>query len=824
MSHHPHLQAPVILLVDDSLDNLTITTQVIQDAIPRALISTIDRPQEVMGFLAKTEVDLAIVDVQMPTINGLDLCKQIKAKQDIHTPVLLITSHGADASLKARGLAAGADDFISRPLDNVELIARIKVALRIKQAEDQRKLATRQTVDQFNAVFNSSSDCILIWDKEYNYIYANTAAITHVGANPDNVIGKNIRDGLGHTPDFMHIWMERIDTVFATGERLRVQDTTHLKGQLIHTDSTVSPILNSDGSVQSVCVISRDISQLKKQEMEISIREQISTAFHLHQKEETLYDAVLDIARKAVDSPLGVFGYLRHADLLVCPSMTSSVWAQCAMADKSISFPRERWGGQWGKALRTGKTQWANDSFHVPKGHVTIHCSMSTAIIYGGRPIGLLQVANKEGGYTERDVQQLESIANQCAPILKARLDKQKAQRLQQQALDDYTDLYNNVPAMLVSVDAETGQITQCNQALLDTLGYTRHEVIGKQTDAFYPEDVRRQTDEIVRQTLKDKGQFTNKEILIQRKDGSTLPVTIDVSAIRDDHGNSIGSSTVIHDISDRKELERQMILTTKMTTIASLAAGVAHEINTPLSGILQASQLITMGLDPQDEYNRTTAEECGLDLEALQRYFKQKELDYFLKGIEQSANKAATIVTDLLHFSRPQDTTYEKTDINGLLDQSITLACTDYTLKKKYNIANVTFHRQYDQNLAPVHCIPMEIEQVFINLIKNSCQAMARNHGPETPEITISTRKRGEWVLIKIQDNGIGLPEEEVDRIFEPFFTTKDIGEGTGLGLSVCYSIITDKHGGKITAATQPTGGTLFKIQLPYDNQECQP
>ena len=125
--------------------------------------------------------------------------------------------------------------------------------------------------EQIKAIFESSADCILVWDKNYKYLYANQAAIHHVGTTPDKVIGKNIRDGLGHIPDFMHLWMSRIDQVFSTGESMRVEDTMPVGERLVHSQSVLSPIRYPDGRMFAVGVVYRDITEQKR--MEAALRE-----------------------------------------------------------------------------------------------------------------------------------------------------------------------------------------------------------------------------------------------------------------------------------------------------------------------------------------------------------------------------------------------------------------------------------------------------------------------------------------------------------------------------------------------------------------------
>ena len=443
---------------------------------------------------------------------------------------------------------------------------------------------------------------------------------------------------------------------------------------------------------------------------------------------------------------------------------------------------------------------------------------MATAIIYDEKVIGLLQVANKKQEYTEKDKHLLESIACTIAPILQARLDQRHAETKLQNALNEYSDLYDNAPDMFLSVEAGTAQILQCNQTLLDTLGYEKDEIIGHPVFMLYHPDCSDECKNDVFPTFCRTGTISHRELLLQRKNGSSLPVSLDVSAVRDADNKIIQSRSIFHDISHRKQLEKQVIITEKMTTIAGLAAGVAHEINTPLSGILQSIQLIEMGLDPAGEQNRTVATNIGIDLVKLQEYLQKKELNYFLNGIKESATTAARIVVDLLQFSRPQENILARADLTELIERSIELARADYSLKKKFNIINVDFLRQYSHEPLHVNCLAMEIEQVIINLIKNACQAMVGENGPASPQIRLRTKQRGKMAVIEVEDNGPGIDEKFRDQIFDPFFTTKDVGEGTGLGLSVSYSIITDKHGGSIRAEPIPEKGTRFVIKLPME------
>ena len=245
----------------------------------------------------------------------------------------------------------------------------------------------------------------------------------------------------------------------------------------------------------------------------------------------------------------------------------------------------------------------------------------------------------------------------------------------------------------------------------------------------------------------------------------------------------------------------------------------MAHEINTPLSAIIQSILVITNALDSGRPDNRQAAADCGIDLDRVNEYFRRTEIDFFLNGVRESAIKAANIITSLLDFSRPHKGDMKMVDINELLNSAISLARADYDLKKKYDILNFTIQREYDPQLPLVTCVPMEIEQVILNLLKNAVQAVVDGGNAEKPHLILRTGKEEGSVRIEVEDNGPGIDEEEQKHIFDPFYTTKEVGVGTGLGLSVSFAIIHDKHHGTIEVESVPGNGAKFIIKIPVDN-----
>jgi signal transduction histidine kinase len=284
----------------------------------------------------------------------------------------------------------------------------------------------------------------------------------------------------------------------------------------------------------------------------------------------------------------------------------------------------------------------------------------------------------------------------------------------------------------------------------------------------------------------------------------------------------SVGAVLRIDDVTSRVQIEKMMVQTEKMLSVGGLAAGMAHEINNPLGAILQGCQNVQRRISADLAKNQEVAHELGMDLNKVQAYLEARGIPEFLARIQEAGVRASKIVTDMLTFSRRSDLNYIDVNVADLLDKTIRLAESDYDLKKKYDFKLVEIERDYDPALGSMQCDQTEIEQVILNLLRNSAQAMA-SHPEEgkAPKIILRTQQEGDSAIIEVIDNGPGMDEEIRKRIFEPFFTTKEVGVGTGLGLSVSYFIITDQHRGSLNVDSAPGEGAHFVIQLPLKQDE---
>ena len=277
------------------------------------------------------------------------------------------------------------------------------------------------------------------------------------------------------------------------------------------------------------------------------------------------------------------------------------------------------------------------------------------------------------------------------------------------------------------------------------------------------------------------------------------------------------GAVIRIDDITQRLSLEEMMVQSEKMLSVGGLAAGMAHEINNPLGAILHNVQNIRRRLSPELTKNQDLAVEAGIALDDVNAYLQSREIPQLLDGIAQAGSRAAKIVSHMLAFSRRSNRQLAPCDLPQLIDQALEIAGNDFDLTESFDFKAIAIERDFDPQLGPVLATANELEQVLLNLLKNAAQAIhLRDDASEPGRITLRTRLNPPWAEVQVEDNGIGMPEPVRKRIFEPFFTTKEVGQGTGLGLSVSYFIVTNNHKGQLEVQSSQGQGTCFTLRLP--------
>src|SRR2546425_4220176 len=342
--------------------------------------------------------------------------------------------------------------------------------------------------------------------------------------------------------------------------------------------------------------------------------------------------------------------------------------------------------------------------------------------------------------------------------------------------------LVDNFPDLILVLDAAS-HYTFVSPRCKEVLGYdvedTQQMEFGGRT---HPEDLPAVLS-LYKDIIAGKQIFASLEIRVRHKQGEWRRIRFNFSPLSDEKGNIEGVVPPGRDVTELKRLEEQLIQAEKLAAMGQMLAGVAHELNNPLTAIIGVTELLR--------------EREGID-DSTRR---QLELTH------RQARRAARIVQNLLEFSRPASPQKKPLDLNNLLERTLQLQ--EHSLRR--NNIKVDFHPQAD--LPDVIGDANQLIQVFLNLVTNAEQAIREVR--DTGRIQIRADRMGNQLTITVQDDGVGIRPEALPRIFDPFYTTKRPGGGTGLGLSICMSIIRE-HGGNIRAGTLPAGGSALTIPLP--------
>ncbi len=342
-------------------------------------------------------------------------------------------------------------------------------------------------------------------------------------------------------------------------------------------------------------------------------------------------------------------------------------------------------------------------------------------------------------------------------------------------------------------VDA-TGRTTFANRALSEMLGYAPDELQGRLLLDFMDAESER----AARRFLARRRRYSEmREFGFRAKSGRQLWAMLSMSPIEAPDGSDGGAVVMVSDVSERRKLQAQLLLADRMSSLGTLSAGVAHEINNPLAYVIASLDLLAARFP-----------ELAARLPADQATF----VDQQLKRAREGTGRVRGIVRDLKSFSRADEETVTATDLRKSLDTSLTLVWNE--IKHRARLV-----KDYDA-LPAVRANEARLGQVFINLFVNAAQAMPEGD-VERNELRVTGRTDALGnAVVEIRDTGCGIAPEHLDRIFEPFFTTKPIGEGTGLGLAISHGIVTSL-GGTLSVQSEPGKGTLFRVVLPTARPE---
>ncbi len=420
--------------------------------------------------------------------------------------------------------------------------------------------------------------------------------------------------------------------------------------------------------------------------------------------------------------------------------------------------------------------------------------SVAAVMIFYHKGVQAYEALDLEAGKLKNANRDLAAAAMQLRD-LNQNLEHKVEERTEElsQSEKKFRHLFSESKDMVFFSDADN-RLVDMNDSGFQMLGYSREETTNLLlADLFaYPEDIRSYSG-----MLAQDGYIKDLNLAFARKDGSPISVLLSATAIFGEKGEMLGSEVIAKDLTRLKVMMEQLAASEKMASVGQMAAGIAHEINTPLGIILGYSQLM------MDEFEAGSEQHQGLQV------------------IERQTKASRKIVSDLLKFSRQSGSTREEVNLNEILAD--VMAVTEHTL----SLSRISVHLDLGKGLPSITGDPEKLRQVFVNLVNNAHHAMLDMGGGEL-FLRTHLHEEGRSVVVEVRDTGHGVPEKNQARIFEPFFTTKPVGQGTGLGLSVSYGII-HEHGGAIQVESPVHDrqgllqGTLFRITLPVEDEQKQ-
>ena len=396
------------------------------------------------------------------------------------------------------------------------------------------------------------------------------------------------------------------------------------------------------------------------------------------------------------------------------------------------------------------------------------------------RTLGYLGLGKTRGDdyLSSEDVDLLQTIAGYVSIALEnAQLyESLEGKALEYETLKDFSEnIIESINAGVIAFDLEQ-RIETWNSEMEKLYGLPRAEAVGKKLETFFPPDLLAE----LPQAAEPGRTLSLYKVRLTTPDGRERIVNLSTGPLVGKGDEVIGRLLIIHDLTERVNLEDQLMQAEKLSSIGLLAAGVAHEVNTPLAVIASQAQMLLRQVPPDNPQAAT-----------LEKIIKQ-------------AFRASEIVNHLLKFSRVSGSEYAELDLNKVIRETVSL------LDPMLRAAKISLNAQLEPSLPPVSGNYGKLQQVFMNLIMNAHDAL-----PQGGEITLATAAENSTVYVEVTDNGAGIPADQLSKIYDPFFTTKASSRGTGLGLSVTYGIIRE-HSGKIQVESTVGQGTSFRLEFP--------
>ncbi len=783
-----------VLVAEDNETDRLILSQILRADGYEVVLA--ENGKEAVQAFQLHEPDLVLMDVNMPIMDGYEAVRRIRnITAGRMLPIVFVTASTDEGELLAC-LDAGGDDFFKKPYSRAMLRGKIRVFRRMQMLYDKQRdqaLALDAAHQKIHTIFATIPSLIVAVDRDGRITDWNRAAEQCSGIRGQDALGRHIAE-CGISWD-RKTFVPALEAALRDDRSNRLPETRYTRpdGSDGILGITLHPLTARSGErVTGYLLMGADITERKRadtalRESEERFRQMAASI------EEVFWMTSPDKSEMLYVSP----GY-------------EAIWGRSCK--DLYEQPRS-----WLDAIHPDDREGISNSALTDQ--ATGHYDHEYRIV---RPDGSVRWIHDRAFPVKDASGRVCRISGIAADVTDEKLS-QEALRASEERFRNYFEL----GVIGMAITSPTKEILEVNDETCKILGYERSELLEKSWEEMtHPDDVAASSANFDRVLAGEiDGYKVDKRFI--RKDGRVVFTTITVKCVRRDDGSVDHFLALYEDISERKALETQLLHAQKLEAIGQLAAGIAHEINTPSQYVGDNLRFLKESFDDVQQVLDTyaklmTAARTGSILpellEEVDSAVDDADLEYLSEdipsAIEQSLDgtgRISEIVTAMKRMSHPGSANMEAADLNEALRNGITVARNEW----KYVAEVVT---DFDDALPPVPCYLADLNQVFLNLIVNAAHTIEDVVGTDSDRkgtITLSTRTAANAVEIRIADTGTGIPEEHRANIFDPFYTTKEVGRGTGQGLSVAHAIVTQKHGGEITFETAEGAGTTFIIRL---------
>ena len=607
---------------------------------------------------------------------------------------------------------------------------------------------------------------ILITDLDGRIEYANPKTTEVTGYTFEELRGQNpriLKSGHTSNEEYQKLW-----ATIPTGEWSGIFHNRKKNGEFFWEAAAIRPILDSSGKATHYLAVKEDITERRAMEEALRISEE-RFRIAAENSGDIIYEWDLASGRVRYGGRSREYGTFLGA--------TATQFFDSLHPDD-----RQRVDSAVRRHLENGSPFAEEYRVVLPSGEVRYWSDHASAVRdAAGKPYKWIGVT--------KDVTELKAAERANAEL---------------------AAIVESLDTAIISNDAAANVLTW-NAGAERIYGYSAAEMVGRSISVLIPEDHMHEEQEILEKIWRGE-RTSHLETVRVTRSGEHIPVLLTVSPIRDRAGAVVGAARVASDITRIKLLQRQLAQAQKLESIGQLAAGIAHEINTPIQYIGDNAKFLEEAFRDLVRLVEPPPE-SGLAALDIDVDYLRDEIPKALEQLLEGVSHVARIVRAMKEFSHPGPVEMTPVDINRAIESTALVSKNEW----KY-VADLT--TDLEPGLPPVPCLAGEVNQVILNLIVNAAHAITdvvRGTGGKGT-IRVSTRRCGEWVEIRVSDTGTGIPEAIQPRIFDPFFTTKEVGKGTGQGLSIAHSVIVQKHRGGIKFETQVGVGTTFVIRLPLE------